>query len=245
MTSLTVQPLTRGQQLLLQRLLAAHIMSHKDLQDLFEQLQAMETTDMPKDCSTVEQCLADINRELIPGFGLEIATVVMNQNKSKNKNKNRQQYHAIINTHADDVAKSAFHHSYDVHQRAMIHLILQTLVQQQQEQQEDEDDDGDKQPSSLSRQALINLRSELKEPFKLTLKEAEHLVELLLEEEWLVVSSEETSCSSSASSRRRRRESSLKIPLEIGPRTFLELSHLLTDLGYPQEQLPQFIFHRM
>jgi hypothetical protein len=36
----------------------------------------------------------------------------------------------------------------------------------------------------------------------------------------------------------------MKAEYQIGPRSYLELSTLLTDFGMPKDDLPQMIFHR-
>jgi hypothetical protein len=212
-----VQPLARGQQLMLQRLLAAHVLSDDQAKTLYQELlQGDDDHDnnasQQEDPQTLEEAFQEINAQLTTAFGLEVATVNLSQTK----------YHAIINQHADGVAKQAFAQSFSPHERSMIRLILEKLV-----------NDGADTP--CQRKDLINLRGDLVEPYKLSLQGAEHLVETLVQEQWLVISEAAT----------QSRRDSMQASLQLGPRSYLELSHLLTDLGLPQEELPQFIFHRM
>ena len=183
--------------------MAAHVLSEEDAQSLFAELNENDYN------ANLEECFGQINQQLSKGFGLEIATFVLGKLK----------YHAVINSHADDIAKQSFQQHFNPHERAIIQLMMQKLV-----------DD-----TKVPRKDLINLRSKLEEPYKLTHDGAGHVVEVLLEEGWLQVSQDELA---------DKRRESLQISLEIAPRTYLELSHLLVEMGIPQEDLPQFLFHR-
>ena len=167
---------------------------------------------------SIEECFVDINQQLTKGFGLEIATVVLD----------RKKYHSIINSHADEVSKLSFEKHFDAHDRQFILLVLQHLV--------------DKHPSvtgedsaGVPRKDLYNLRGDLKEPYKLNLQAAEHVVESLVQQQWLRFSTDDEG----------DRRSSYQTTLELAPRSYLELSHLLVDMGISQEDLPQFLFHRV
>lgn len=153
------------------------------------------------------QCLESINKQLTKGFGLEIASMVVNGVK----------IHAVINQHADAVAKESFGQRVDVHDRAFTRLVLEELCE-----------------GPSARSTLINLRSELQEPLKMDLDRAERNVEMMLEEHWLSYDEGTTA----------NRRDSMAAKLKLGPRAFLELAHLLTDFGFPKEDLPQFIFYR-
>jgi hypothetical protein len=202
MTS-TTQPLVREQQLFLQRVLANHCVSHDDAQSLFKDLN------VPND--SLEEAFEEINRQLTKGFGLEIATVVIDKTR----------YHSIINLRNDDVAADAFEHRYNTHEKALIRLMLGKFVQ--------ESEDG---PISLPKKDLINLRTELEEPYKIgSVAQAEHVVDMLMDEKFLRIV---------AGGRRE----SMQTELELAPRAYLELSTHLTELGIPQDKMPQFLFHR-
>ena len=214
-----VEPLSVGQQLLLQRLMAAHIMTDHQARELFEEL----SNEMDGAFRSMEHCFGSINKQLTKGFGLEIATVCMSSGDGDENDENnnaKQKFHAIINRHDDDVAKKSFGFSFNLHERALIRLVIGKLVE-----------DG-----SSDRKTLINLRSDLQEPYKLTLSQAEHCIEVLLEEEWLILGPEENNG--------RRRRESMQAKVQMGPRAYLELSQVLTNMGMEEDELPQFIFHR-
>lgn len=198
------QPLAREQQLLLQRVMASHCISHKDAQRLFDELKVPNRS--------LEEAFETINRQLTKGFGLEIATVVFDKTK----------YHAVINLRNDEISGGSFESHYNTHERALVRCILEKLAQVEDA------------PMALPKKDLINLRSELQEPYKITsVAHAQHVVEMLLEEQFLRVASSST----------QRRES-LQTLLELAPRSYLELSTHLIDLGVPQASMPQFLFHR-
>ena len=214
------EPLAKGQQLFLQRLLASHVFDDDQALAVFKELKP----DMPT-CENLNDCLSQINTQLTKGFGLEVATVSF---KEQNSNVFKQ-YHAIINTQQDKVAKDAFvAHSFDLNDRAFLRLVYEHLASE----------------GNSLRSNLINLRNELKDNISLTMARAEHVIETLLEEKWLVVvdgNDDEEGGGTQSSSRRRE---SVHATIGLGPRSFLELSHYLQDLGYPEEDLPQFLFHR-
>lgn len=199
----TTQPLQREQKLFLQHVLAHHCLSHQDAQALFEDLN------VPND--NMEDAFEDINRQLTKGFGLEIATIVFDKTK----------YHSIINLRNDEVAADAFGQRYNTHEKALIRLMLEKFAQ--------DSEDG---PASIPKKDLINLRTELEEPFKIsTVAHAEYVVDMLIDEQFLRIAS-------------GGRRDSMQTQVELAPRAYLELSTHLTELGIPQEKMPQFLFHR-
>jgi hypothetical protein len=206
----TTQPLEREQQLFLQRVMASHCLNHKEAQGVFDELQ------VPND--SLEEAFEAINRQLTRGFGLEIATVVLDKTK----------YHSVINLRNDEVSGNAFEQHYNSHERALVRLILEKFAVTEQE------DEGTP-VIALPKKDLINLRNDLQEPYKVsTVAQAEHVVEMLLDEKFLRISE--------ASSTQRRE--SMQTLVELAPRAYLELSTYLTELGVPQESMPQFLFHR-
>ena len=80
------------------------------------------------------------------------------------------------------------------------------------------------------RSTLINLRNDMKEPLKMDLDGADNCIQSLLDEHWLVLD--------------QKKKGTDMQKIKLGPRAFLELTPLLTDAGYPKEDLPQFLFHR-
>ena len=108
------EPLTRGQQMFLQRLLACHVLNDEDAKQLHEELNDTRS-------KSLEQSLGIMNQQLSAGFGLEVATV----------NLKGTRYHAIINPHSDDVAKASFSHVFTPHEKAYIRAVLEKLVETQ------------------------------------------------------------------------------------------------------------------
>lgn len=214
--STATQPLAREQQLLLQRIMAEHCLTEKDAVQIFEELQVPN--------ASLEEAFQQINRQLTRGFGLEIATTYF-WDKTK--------YHAVINLRKDEVGSGAFEPHFNPHEMALIRLIFRQFVQAAEDQQEDESQNSIRK-TTLARRDLINLRGSLEEPYKLDKADkAEHVVQRLVDEGWLRV----------ATGQNRRRES-YQLELEIAPRSFLELSMYLSELGLPEDDLPQFLFHR-
>ena len=224
--TIATEPLTRVQQLLLQRLMAAHCLDDKAAKGLLTEIHGLmsQTAGTPEDSSpqsiqSLEECFSDINQQLTKGFGLEIATVVLG----------RKKYHSIINSHADEVSKLSFDKHFDAHDRQFILLIMKHLVESHPSVT------GDDSSSGVPRKDLYNLRGDLQEPYKLTLTAAEHVVESLVQQQWLRVTTNDDD----------DRRSSMQANLELAPITYLELSHLLVDIGISQDDLPQFLFHRL
>jgi Nse1 non-SMC component of SMC5-6 complex len=193
-------PLPRPQQLFLQRLMASHSMTDEEALQVWNELDEEETD--------LTACLRSINKQLVKGFGLEIVTMVGEGGKIR---------HAVINQHADEVAKGSFSTAVDPNHRFYIRLVLEALTE-----------------GPSVRSTLINLRTELQEPLKLDLDKADKCIQQLLEEHWLTLDTDAT----------QQRRESMNAKIQLGPRAFLEMSSLLTDLGYPKEDLPQFVFHR-
>eukprot|EP00980_Cylindrotheca_fusiformis_P019672 scaffold6864_cov67-Cylindrotheca_fusiformis.AAC.2 len=238
MTAATTQALSRVEQLLLQRLMAAHVLDDKDAKSILREIQQQQQLLTQEDnnnnnnaSSSLEECFANINQQMTHGFGLEIATVVMDGSTK---------YHAVMNTHGgDDVSKKAFEKHFDAHDRQFILLILQHLVDSTA------NDNNDNKVVVVARRDLYNLRGELQEPYRMTLQGAEHVVESLIQQQWLRISSTATATTANKNNKKRN-ESSMQATLELAPRSYLELSHLLVeDMGFPQDDLPQFLFHKL
>ena len=209
---MTTEPLPRGQQVMLQRIMAEHTMTDEKAEALLQELIAARVD--VEGVSTTAECFASINRQLKRGFGLEIMTMISNDNGNKG-----EKIHAVVNAHVDDVAKESFGNLMGYHERAYLRCILEALAS-----------DG---PSVRS--TLVNLRTE-NESVKMDLDTADRFLETLLEQQWLA-------WDSSATQQRRRESMNSKIIL--GPRAYMELHRSLTDMGYPEEDMPQFIFHQV
>jgi len=252
---------------LLQRLIANHCVSNKDAQQIFDSLVANgkdyideneklfdednggngyehgnnsndSASIMGQGIDSLETAFVSINKQLKPGFGLEIITMV------DTGNVNAKHYHAVVNTTADEIAKkeTVFSKSWNPHERAFVRLVMQRLVEQQSSGDDNDDDDsdaesGNKKPSvvGLRRSDLINLRSELGGGFKLTLDQATRAITILLEEKWLRIAP--------LPDNKKRRES-MQATIDLAPRSYMELYHYITGLGMAADKLPQFLYHR-
>ncbi|OEU13724.1 hypothetical protein FRACYDRAFT_242070 [Fragilariopsis cylindrus CCMP1102] len=209
------EPLPRGQQMLLQRLIAKHCITSGKAEKEFKTLVANwkdyasrnddddddddgeeeenqnqgKVNFMGPGINTLEDAFVSINRQLKPGFGLEIVTLVDTFD-------NNTHYIAVINTMADEIAKkeTVFAKSWNPHEH-------------------------------------------LEGGFKLSLDHATRVVGILLEEKWLRTSL-------TGDSEKQHRRESVQAKIELAPRTFLELSHYITSLGFDERKLPQFLFHR-
>lgn len=149
-------PLTAGQQMILQRLMASHVLTHEEAVKIFDDVNDT------KNCRNAEECFRSINKQLKAGFGLEIVSVSIAGTK----------YHAVVNLHADDeIAKMSFTLTLPPSEREYIRKVLETLVQ---------DDEG-----TTNRMSLINLRNTLNPKFKITVQEAEHCLDMMISEHWL------------------------------------------------------------
>jgi hypothetical protein len=246
----TTEELPKGQQLLLQRLIAIHCVSSDETKRMFNSLMEQgiddndDTNFMGPGIDTFEAAFVSINRQLKPGFGLEIVTLVDSSSTNATEN-----YHAVVNTTADEIAKkeTVFLKSWNPHERAFVRLLIRAFVDHTENQIDGDDNDNDEVVSrnssartsvpGIRRADLINLRSELESGFKLTLDEATRVVGILLEEKWLRTSLIDDSEQS------QRRES-VQARIELAPRTYMELDHYLTNLGLDAGKLPQLLFHR-
>lgn len=194
---MSTDTLSPGMQLMLQRLLASHILRSDEATTLFLELN-------DTDCSSLELCWREINAALAPAFGLEVATISIQG----------ERYHAVINQHVDDIAKNAFS-NLTPHIKSYIRLVLEFLA---------ENERG-------SRMDMINLRNKADTPFKiLSIEESELALDNLIDEYWLMCNKNES------------RRASMSQVYTLGPRSYLELRHLLKDFG--MEEIPQMIFHR-
>mmetsp|Transcript_18480 Transcript_18480/g.27918 ORF Transcript_18480/g.27918 Transcript_18480/m.27918 type:complete len:209 (+) Transcript_18480:68-694(+) len=202
------QPLDPSKQVLLQHLLAAHVMHHDEAVAMFEKIGATN-------CRTLEECFRDINAQLMPGFGLEIATASFGGTR----------YHAVVNPYADDVAKASFKEKLSPSQREYIRNVFETLAQ--------DEDDNEANDNVGTRMNLLNLRTKLDEKYKLNIEETEYCLDRLVAEKWL---------STDVVEDKENRRKSLKSVYKLGPRSYLELRQLLQDFGVTA--LPQYIYHR-
>ena len=225
----TTQPLAREHQLLLQRLMADHTWSDEQAQTIYNQVLQQSHTATPElSSASLEDAFVTINQQLTKGFGLEIATVVVDKTP----------YHSIINLRSDSIVATAFEHHYNAHELALIRLVLNEFVERTLAgggDDEEKEESASLVDMSIPKKDLVNLRGKLGDPYKITtVNHAEFVIESLLEEGWLEI----------AGQNGNRRRESMQLQLQLAPRTFLELGLHLTNLGIAHEDLPQFLFHR-
>ena len=191
------EELSLGQKLMLQRLMASHVLASDEAKKLFDELN--DTTH-----ASLNQCWKEINASLSPAFGLEVATVSLNGTR----------YHAVINQHADDIAKQSFK-NLTPNVKAYMRLVLEFLAEKE----------------LGSRMDLINLRTKVDAKHKaLSIQDSELALDNLIDEFWLTCNNKEN------------RRASMSQEYMVGPRSYLELGHLLKDFG--MEEMPQIIYHR-
>ena len=216
-----MEPLTTGQQLFNQRLLAEHCLPEHKLLAVWKQLGEHEDMGGASLAETISGC----NKQL-SYIGLEIRCVAMknpNYNSQSSiqddtssvaasqSNKKTIKYYAIVNSYPDEVGKKSFMNDMVPGEIAYIKIVLENLIEDSQ---------------SLS--TLLNLHQDVEED-KLDLMAAESIINKLLDTKWIEWAS-------------NRRNNSA--PIQMAPRTYMELSHLLTEeLGMEKESMPQVIIN--
>mmetsp|Transcript_11973 Transcript_11973/g.22407 ORF Transcript_11973/g.22407 Transcript_11973/m.22407 type:complete len:264 (-) Transcript_11973:185-976(-) len=259
-----INPITSPQQRFLQRLLALHVVKDSTLQDIWQQIY---TSSSNNDFlgRNLNDTLSIINRSLKPAFGLEIRSVSMpvydcsdiDASSNYNNATSTTLYHTIVNCNGDDISKTTANTEMNPHELALFRLILERFVESSQdnnddENDNDEDDENDNNRKrarpvdrrgkgcqvALSRVTLINLRTELKGAHagKLSITEVENALNLFVAQGWLVkvgTSAEEAN----ATSKRKKRTSFGGSSLQLGPRSYMEFSDFLIELGMDQELL--------
>lgn len=129
----------------------------------------------------------------------------------------RVRHFALINSQPDETAKLVFQPLLfqPPETQQFVKCVLQKLV-----------DEGE-----ATRASLVNLKNDVPGN-KVNLELADNVVDKLLREKWLVHDESKSRTSNSTK-------------VQLGPRTFCELAHLLTEeFGMPPEDLPQQIYYR-
>ena len=164
------EPLTRGQKMFNQRLLAEHCITQERTQQIWHDLE--ETAgDMGGD--TLEASLASCNQQL-QAVGLEIVSVSMPSSPT-------QKYFCMINKFPDDVTKTSFQHLFHRDQHSYCRMVIEKLVT-----------DG----PAVKRTALLNARNEINQDddddgdennnkTHLSLSQAEDVLDRLQDEKWI------------------------------------------------------------
>lgn len=162
------EPLSPGQQVFNQRLMAAHCLSEQETAALFKSLQ--EHHECLQD-TRLSDVIASCNAQL-QYLGLEIVAVNMSSDE-EGSNKNVRHY-AMVNKFPDDISKKSFqaHLFQPPQQQTYVKAVLQKLV----------DDAADEEKTA--RATLLNLNREA----GLNLTQAEDCLERLIEEKWLTAS---------------------------------------------------------
>lgn len=266
-----IPPLTHPQQLFLQRILASHTLTDAATQKIWDEIHTT-TGERRSPCPSLKDTLSVINQSLKPGFNLEIRSISLALKRDEgntSRGRTNTMYHAIVNCEADHTNSSLTKTPHDL---AFIRLILERLIESCSEQDdesevEDQEDQEDQTTSSagkrprqekstssgqrgmmgcedyISRMDLINLRTELSGPHKdkLSISQAELVIDKLEEETWLVPAPSRGGIRSPEGRQVRRKDSSGG--LQIGPRTYMELSDFLHEIGMDKHRLPQIILY--
>lgn len=212
------EALSTGQQVFNQRLLAAHCMSELEAVELYESLQEQhDDLRGARLTDTIGVCNTQLQY-----LGLEIVAVNMpseEEGDDANNKKKSVRHYALVNKFPDDISKICFqaHLFQPPEQQAYVKAVLQKLV------------DDASESEATSRATLLNLNRDAQIP----LTSAEDCLDRLLEEKWLT-----TSC-------RGKRRMTNQTAFQLGPRSYCELSYLLTDaFGMEPSALPQQIVLR-
>lgn len=157
--------------MLLQRLVASHVMTEDDLLDLYESMKRdgdEELGDMGRDLS---RCLGSINASLGPAFGLEVRTVALSEsvvppssfgaggaaagsspdddeeeNGGGTNGRRVVRYHSVVNKLSDAVSKSSAHHgpyARNPHELELLKLVLERIVERHLEDLEGAAEDAE------------------------------------------------------------------------------------------------------
>mmetsp|Transcript_1601 Transcript_1601/g.2280 ORF Transcript_1601/g.2280 Transcript_1601/m.2280 type:complete len:226 (+) Transcript_1601:150-827(+) len=222
--------LTTGEKLLIQRMLAEQCITENRAQELWSQLKSKGRIDS----DSLEASLINCNGQL-QLISLEIMGVVFPSPADENDDTNTPsatKYLALVDKHRpalggggdgdnEEIAsatKLAFVKSTLGGPSAMNHrrAILQHLVDN----------------TTATKADLINLKNEIKDSPNYTLDMAETCVDSMLRDSWIILV---------AGARRK----SMQSQVAMGPRTYMELSDLLTEqFDMEQSQLPQQLYYR-
>ena len=267
----SVKELKLPQKLFLQRFLAHHVMSENDAQSLWNEI--LDSIENKKDLGRdLNHTLTVINGSLRTGFGFEVRTATLSIDFGESFDKSKQspstsprkksaftRYHAIVNRDDDSIAKVNGNPSMvkgrGVHEMALFRLILERLIETNMSTPEENESTtilrGAGCKASLPRMELLNLRTQLTGPHanKMDISQTEKAVSLFESEGWLApavgLPNDDNEDSRKSKKRKRRDKDRFNEAnyLQIGPRTYLELPEMLTNLGLDKELLPQFILH--
>lgn len=174
-------------------------------------------------------------------------------------------YHGIINCQGDAVSRTTSfpEMTKNPHELALFRLIIERLIEQSQSNHDESDqDEGEHNNSrkrrrrdrrgigcqaSLSRMAMINLRTELTGAHagKLTIQQVENALQLFTSQGWLVTAANLNINSPQKRKSKSKRKGSMGTAgyLQLGPRSYMEFADFMKKAGLDVELLPQFLVH--
>ena len=164
------QPLSIGQKMLAQRLLASHCLSESECHAIWEEWNAnlaqVQGIEVGRATLSFDRCVAEINQQMKPGFGLEIRAVglpssqdnnINNKNNknssntnsnSNNKNKIKMvKYYAIVNSFPDDIVTKCFGKKLTQVEHNYLHRVLCKLVADADASSDNNENDPDDKDS--------------------------------------------------------------------------------------------------
>jgi hypothetical protein len=220
---LTMESLTVGQKILNQRLLAEHCLAEHKLFSIWKQIG--EHQDMGGD--TLAETITSCNTQL-RYIGLEIRCIsIKNNNYSSSQSDAADGSESALSSsqlNRKNVKYYAIVNAYpdEVGMKSFMQDMLPGEINYIKLVLENLIDE----PQDLN--TLMNLRSE-GEQEKLTLIQVDQILTKLLADKWIEWASDKRTG---------------KSPVQIAPRSYMELAHLLTEeLGMEKENLPQQIVH--
>lgn len=229
------EPLTTGQKIFNQMLLAEHCWTEKKAVQTWNDL-VNAGYDMGSGNNDLQSTLTSCNAQL-EYCGLEITAISLG---------NGNRHYAIINKHyGDDIAKLANKTRMSISEVNLSRLIFEKLCQ-----------DG-----QADRATLINLKKDLKDvEASFTLEKAHAVVHALQDEKYIMEVKDSRPVASSntqgdddneeeesGGSRRRRRSKpgSMQASMALAPRAFMELGYLFVEqFGMDKTELPQQLYFR-
>lgn len=220
------ESLTTGQKTFNQLLLAEHCWSEKKALQMWNNL-AQSGLDMGGD--DLHASLASANAQL-EYCGLEITAVSMKGGSGSGSGR----YYAMINKHADDIAKMANKSTMGVSAVNLSRLVLEKLCQ-----------DG-----PTDRATLINLKKDLKDAeASFTLDKAHAVVQALQDEKWIKEMKQQSSSNDDDDDGGRKKKQpkrgSMQALMDLAPRSYMELGYLFVEqFGLDKTELPQQLYFR-
>lgn len=153
---------------------------------------------------------------------------------NSSSSRNNVRYYAMVNKFPDDVAKHCFMSGVSNNEAVFVRHIFEKFASLSSAEEGSQSSTSGTGGTAMARSAILNSRNDMDKNFKITLPQAESVLEKLLEEKWLAYENP-------ANGTARRTSNTAKIIL--APRTYLELSYFLESSGMEQDNMPQLIYH--